>query len=156
MTAFDSLRPPPQHPLDLCSPLPAGSSSQACRSSGSQSSEHVVSCLGPSSPPRHPAPLWPHFGMTEDIRLEPVETEAIRVLQLDRPPCQLDIERMLDLMPRSIFKRGSNGSRYVVGGPVPGAVSRCSLCRLTYRISTSQSISTYVGRPQIINTPPLS
>ena len=54
--------------------------------------------------------------MTEDIRLEPVETEAIRVLKLDRPPCQMDIERMLDLMPRSMFKRGSNGSCYVVGG----------------------------------------
>ena len=130
MTAFAFLRTPPQHPLDLCSPLPVRSSSQACQSSSSRTSEHVVSCLRPSPPPQHPAPLWPHFEMTEDIRLEPVETEAIRVLQLDRPPCQMDIERMLDLMPRSIFKRGSNGSRYVVGGASP----RCRESLLTLPI----------------------
>ena len=130
MTAFALLRAPPQHPLDLCSPLPVRSSSQACLSSSSQNSEHVASCLGLTPPPQHPAPLWPHFGMTEDIRLEPVETEAIRVLQLDRPPCQMDIERMLELMPRSMFKRGSNGSRYIVGGASP----RCRESLLTLSI----------------------
>ena len=130
MTAFACLRTPPQHPLDLCSPLPVRSLSQACHNSSSQTSEHVAPCLGLSPPPQHTAPLWPHFGMTEDIRLEPVETEAIRVLQLDRPPCQMDIERMLELMPRSMFKRGSNGSRYIVGGSSP----RCRESLLTLSI----------------------
>ena len=132
MTAFALLRAPPQQPLDLCSPLPLRSlSPQVSQSSLSpRTSENEVSCLGPDSPPRHPAPLWPHFGMTEDIRLEPVETEAIRVLKLDRPPCQLDIQRMLDLIPRSMFKRGNNGSCYVVGGASP----RCRDSLLTLSI----------------------
>ena len=131
MTAFALLRAPPQHPLDLCSPLPLGSSSHVCQcSSSSRALGREASCPGPSPPPQHPAPLWPHFGMTEDIRLEPVESEAIRVLKLDRPPCQMDIERMLDLMPRALFKRGSNGSSYLVGGASP----RCRESLLTLSI----------------------
>ena len=132
MTAFALLRAPPQQPLDLCSPLPLRSlSPQVSQSSLShRTSENEVSCLGPDSPPRHPAPLWPHFGMTEDIRLEPVETEAIRVLKLDRPPCQLDIQRMLDLILGPCSSRGNNGSCYVVGGASP----RCRDSLLTLSI----------------------
>ena len=128
--AFESLRPPPKLPFDLCSPVSCGLSSHAYGSSDAWEKEPATTCPAPLSPPRCPAPLWPHFGMTEDIRLEPVETEAIRVLQLDRPPCQLDIQRMLDLMPRSLFKRGYNGSRYVVGGSSP----RCRESLLTLSI----------------------
>ena len=60
--------------------------------------------------------------MTEDIRLEPIETEAIKTLKLDRPPCQMDIERMLHMIPRSILKRGDN---VLWEGPALDAVIRC-------------------------------
>ena len=68
--------------------------------------------------------------MTEDIRLEPIETEAIRTLKLDRPPCQLDIERMFHMIPRSMLKRGDNGCLYVVGGASP----RCRDSLLTLSV----------------------
>ena len=68
--------------------------------------------------------------MTEDIRLEPIEQEAMRVLKLERPPCQLDIERMFDMIPRSMLKRGDGGCTYVVGGASP----RCRDSLLTLSI----------------------
>ena len=57
--------------------------------------------------------------MTEDIRLEPIEREAVRILQSGDPPCQLDIERMFNMIPRSMLKYNDDASIYVAGGASP-------------------------------------
>ena len=52
------------------------------------------------------------------------------MMKLERPPCQLDIEHMFDMIPRSMLKRGEGGSTYVVGGASP----RCRESLLTLSI----------------------
>ena len=137
MATFSCLRTAPSQPLDLCSPVPnAASTGNKALAPTPRLPEPHPSCvsteaLAPQQQvTRHPAPLWPDFGMTEDIRLQPIEQEAMRVMKLDRPPCQLDIEHMFDMIPRSMLKRGDRGSTYVVGGASP----RCRESLLTCSI----------------------
>ena len=136
MATFSCLRAAPLVPFDLCSPLlpvPSHPTNVAQTSEApSPGSLAVHSAVRvPSNPtPRHPAPSRPHFGMTEDIRLEPIESEAMRILDLDRPPCQLDIERLFDMFPRFMLKRGEGSCSYIVGGASP----RCRESLLTLSI----------------------
>ena len=136
MASFSCLRAAPSLPLDLCTPLlpvkkPTTNEAPTFECSAPSPSVVDSTFQAPPSPkPRHPAPTRPHFGMTEDIRLEPIEREALRVLALDRPPCQLEIERMFDMIPRSMLKRGEGNCTYVVGGASP----RCRESLLTMSI----------------------
>ena len=104
MATFASLQDAPSQALDLCCDAPV----TLCASTQTLPGR-----------PRHPAPVWPEFGMTEDIRLEPIEREAVRILQSGDPPCQLDIERMFDMIPRSMLKYNDDASIYVAGGASP-------------------------------------
>ena len=87
MAAFLGLRAPPPEPVDLCTPLlPTTSCAPSDAPTPADQTEPYSWTQVQHDPrPRHPAPLHPHFGMTEDIRLGPIETEAMRVMKLDRP-----------------------------------------------------------------------
>ena len=167
MAAFLGLRAPPPEPVDLCTPLlPTTSCTPSdAPTPADQTEPSPWTQVQPNPRPRHPAPLHPHFGMTEDIRLEPIESEAMRVMKLDRPPCQLDIERMLDLIPRCMLKRGDGGCTYVVGGASP----RCRdslltlsidlpyfnfiVCKYVHWIAPTHKFTTFVLRKGAVERP---
>ena len=159
--AMFCLRPPPEFPIDLCSPKPQAET----KDPSLNPSLSNLACDLPTVAPTPPYLNTLSQPITTNHRLAPVELEALKACKQASPPSRQDVMRCFDMIPRAFMKLGPQGSRYVVGGASPR--SRHSIlthshllpifnCLVTKYISTmcpQHKFTTYVLRTGALDKP---